>query len=450
MKKIQHLMLVAAAAGCLSASAQMTFKGIYQNNRYDDHADHWYTEFVGYNSTWQKYIFIVENGIYDFTWDGTTLSTPVKNPAVNKEDFYQNGQFIDDDKALWANNFNLMSGNSGAVRQGNLLVTVHSRTGEDVDSTSRFAVRKWDVTTGDLLSGASDFYPEDAMLESAGMAVNPVDGKVYGLFHVTKAQLPDEILNDPDFFTDQDGDATATDAGYCIGTIDLETMAVTLITPGLYYGNFVTFAINKEGRAFALTSGGVAVVPDENGMVYDIDGNRTGAHLYEFDLATGLMIERNIEGTGFPSQARRQCACFSNTDPNIMYWNGYVNSGKGYNDYGVWANLSDKDWKTNGKYDTALYAVDITTGEATRLAKFTNRYTFCTMWVDGEDDPIVEPLRGDVDANGVVDIDDVNALGNIMLEYKTPDDYDGIADVNGDGNVDVDDMNIVINIILEK
>ena len=33
-------------------------------------------------------------------------------------------------------------------------------------------------------------------------------------------------------------------------------MEVTQVTPGLYYGNYITFAINSEGRAFALTSGG--------------------------------------------------------------------------------------------------------------------------------------------------------------------------------------------------
>ncbi len=449
-KLLKTLMLAVVAMGFTAANAQsiepITFKGVYQNNRYDDHADHYYSEYVGWNYTLGKAIFIVENGVYDMTWDGTTLSTPEKNPPVIKSDFYLNGQFIDDEKALWANNFNLMYGNSGAVKQDNLLVTVTSRTGEDVEESERFVVRKWDATTCDLLSNT--YYSSDAVLESAGMAVNPVDGKVYGLFYVTKAQLPDEIVNDPDFFTDEEGDATDTDAGYAIGTIDLETMTVTIITKGLYYGNFVTFAINNEGRAFALTSGGVMGVLDENGFVYDIDGNRSGAQLYEFDLATGLMVERNIFGTGIPSQAHRQSACFSKKNPNKMYWNGYINSGKGYTSTGSWGNLDDRNWKTNGKYDTALYEVDITTGEATRLSLITNRFTFSHMWVDGEDEEH-HGLIGDVDNNGVVDIEDVNAVINIMLEINTPDDYEGESDLNGDGICDVADMNAIINIILQ-
>ena len=92
MKKfLRFSLLVAAVMGCLSVNAQtVKLKGVYENNRYDDHADHWYSEYVGYNSTLQKSIFIVENGIYLMEWDGATLTTPVKEPAVVKSDFYSN------------------------------------------------------------------------------------------------------------------------------------------------------------------------------------------------------------------------------------------------------------------------------------------------------------------------------------------------------------------------
>ena len=55
---------------------------------------------------------------------------------------------------------------------------------------------------------------------------------------------------------------------------------------------------------------------------------------------------------------------------------------------------------------------------------------------------------GDVTGDGNVDIDDVNAVINIILKVKTEDDYPGVANINGDGEVDVDDMNAIINIIL--
>ena len=55
---------------------------------------------------------------------------------------------------------------------------------------------------------------------------------------------------------------------------------------------------------------------------------------------------------------------------------------------------------------------------------------------------------GDVDGSGLVDIDDVNAVINIILDKKLPSDYPGNADVDGSGIVDVDDVNEIINIIL--
>ncbi|MBQ7689701.1 MAG: hypothetical protein IJT30_00675 [Muribaculaceae bacterium] len=60
-----------------------------------------------------------------------------------------------------------------------------------------------------------------------------------------------------------------------------------------------------------------------------------------------------------------------------------------------------------------------------------------------------QSVRGDVNGSGVVDIDDVNAVINVMLHKATPADFPA-ADVNGDGAVDIDDLNVVINVILGK
>ncbi|MBO4871694.1 MAG: leucine-rich repeat protein [Muribaculaceae bacterium] len=57
---------------------------------------------------------------------------------------------------------------------------------------------------------------------------------------------------------------------------------------------------------------------------------------------------------------------------------------------------------------------------------------------------------GDVNGDGKVDVADVNAAINIILELKTPDDYPGTADLTGEGVVDVSDVNLIINIILEN
>ena len=58
-------------------------------------------------------------------------------------------------------------------------------------------------------------------------------------------------------------------------------------------------------------------------------------------------------------------------------------------------------------------------------------------------------IVGDVDGSGIVDIDDVNAIINLILYYDNyKDKYPGVADVDGSGIIDVDDVNAVINIIL--
>jgi hypothetical protein len=400
MKKLNLIALGLAAMTALPINAQnVKINGVGQTNRHDD-GEIMTTQYLGWNMELQKSIFIVENGLYTMTWNGSTLTVPEKEPAVVAEDIKG-----DNDKEIWANNFNMMVGSSGAVYVNGKVVTIFSRDEQSTTDDQIFAVRKWDAKTGNLLS--TEYRPKSDYLESAGMSYNPVDGKVYGLFYLTEEALGPDIINDPEYFSDEDDNdfgREGMDAGYAICTIDLATMKVTPVTKGLYYQNFVTFAINSEGRAFALTSGGSAGYEGDDGRFYNSDNKRVGAQLFEFDLKTGLMLtkpgkltdpvtgetydtEINIfdEGTGYCSQFRRQSACFSKSNPDKMYWNGYYNSGKGINDWGSWSNLSDREWRTNGKYDTALYEVDINTGEATRLSKIGDRWTFSALWVDGDD-----------------------------------------------------------------
>ena len=395
MKKKLFSAFGLAALFCLSAAAQdLKINGVGHNNRYDD-GDQMRSSYLGWNSELQKAVFIVDNGLYTMSWNGSALSTPVKEPPVEASEIKGNNE-----KEIWANNFNMMYANSGALYVDGKLITVMSRDEQSTTDEQLFAVRKWDANTGDLLS--TEFRPKSDCLESAGMAYNPKDGKVYGLFYLTNQKLSEEFTDDPDFFVDEDGESSDEDAGYAICSVDPKTMKITPITKGLYYYNFITFAINSEGRAFALTSGASNAVPGEDGRQRDINNNLVGAQLYEFNLATGLMLTKAVQktdstgesytdyeplvgATGYSSQYRRQSACFDKNNPNKMYWNGYFNSGKGVNNYGSWTSLPDSEWRTNGKYDTSLYEVDITTGMATRLSNIDNRWTFSAMWVDGAD-----------------------------------------------------------------
>ena len=63
---------------------------------------------------------------------------------------------------------------------------------------------------------------------------------------------------------------------------------------------------------------------------------------------------------------------------------------------------------------------------------------------------ILRLQAGDVDGSGIVDVDDVNAIINILLGKTPASDYAGEPDWDGNGIVDVDDVNAIINIILSK
>lgn len=57
-----------------------------------------------------------------------------------------------------------------------------------------------------------------------------------------------------------------------------------------------------------------------------------------------------------------------------------------------------------------------------------------------------EGVYGDVNGDGSVDIDDINAIINISLGLSK--NYIDGADVNGDGSIDIDDINIIINLVI--
>ena len=67
-----------------------------------------------------------------------------------------------------------------------------------------------------------------------------------------------------------------------------------------------------------------------------------------------------------------------------------------------------------------------------------------TNIVDDTDNPAP---RGDLTGDGVVDVDDLNLVINMMVHKAEETEA---ADLNGDGAVDVDDLNIIINIMVHK
>ena len=64
--------------------------------------------------------------------------------------------------------------------------------------------------------------------------------------------------------------------------------------------------------------------------------------------------------------------------------------------------------------------------------------------------PASQLEKGDLNADGTVDVTDVNILINIVLGNAQAGDYDGRALITDDEDIDVSDVNALINIILSK
>lgn len=388
MKKTIFNLLVLGAMICapVTTSAQeLEFRGLKANARYDDGTTS-KSEYLGWDEEAGKGIFKVDQGIWQLKLTADTVTAEV---------------LLDD---------TLMYGNSGSVYVNDTLVTVYSRQSDDDPNEWEFKVRWWKASTATKLR--EETYQQSANLESRGMSYNPVDGKVYGLFYLTGVALPvpEDSIN-----PQEEGDTA--DAGYALGTIDLNTMTITQITPGLYYDNFVTLACSPEGRIFSMTSSGYLVEFDrETGIILtktetDEDGETVRVNKYDF--------------SGVQSQFKRQAACFDYTTGK-MYWNGFVNNGMGYNDWGSYGPLSDKEWRTNGKYDTALYEVDINTGLATRLSGIQNRLSLSCMWMPGRDASEATGIKENKLSmgNGIVNVYSQNGMlvfsGNKADMHLTP------------------------------
>lgn len=454
----RKLLFAVSSLLAMAVTAQsVQFMGVRERMRYDDGEDAKST-YLGWNYETGKAEFKTDYGMWSMTLNGESITT---------------NQEIDN---------NVMYGNSGGFRINNILYTVFSHEKPDGDAGEmEFIVRKWDTTNGKLIS--SQTYPKSANLESRGMCYNPIDKKVYGLFYLTDIPLDINELDPEDI---QEG--YTTDAGYALCTIDIETMALTQITPGIYYENFVTLACSPQGKLFSMTAGGT---------------------MCEFDAQTGLIRTKTVvidgeeeqvnfyETSGVKSQFKRQAACFD-MKTGKMYWNGYVNNGMGYNDWGSYGPLSDKEWRTNGKYDTALYEVDTNTGKATQIALIPNRMTFSCLWIPSDNDIVIptdtkvtldlDAFNMNLDTKMLIqatvepqeaakagytwsstdeEIATVDALGRItalkpgkVTIVATANDGSGAtgkceitvimpSDVTGDGIIDIDDINSVINTILE-
>ena len=110
-------------------------------------------------------------------------------------------------------------------------------------------------------------------------------------------------------------------------------------------------------------------------------------------------------------------------------------------------NANDYIWFREGPELKPYYRVEaLQPGQATITFRYDNYdYPYAECHVT-----VTQPrLAGDVNGDGVVDVDDLNIVINIMLRNATLQAWPA-ADLDSNGVVDVDDLNRIINIMIHK
>ena len=184
---------------------------------------------------------------------------------------------------------------------------------------------------------------------------------------------------------------------------------------------------NCDGASVSSSGDGVLNInTNSNSMgFYFCSGNSTSDHRVTFQDCTINIAEGGcISGDQWDENLT-----IDNT--NLHLSNGYISTG----------------------YDLQLVNCHISKPEG----GYVDRGSVCTAnsgtYFTGEIEilagtPVNPGITGDVNGDGKVDVEDVNAVINIILELKSASDYSGEPDVTGDHKVDVEDVNAIINIIL--
>ena len=196
-----------------------------------------------------------------------------------------------------------------------------------------------------------------------------------------------------------------------------------------------------------LFSGDVAWdVSGEDGDLQATDGDGTFYYMMGSDVnQTGTMTSAKIHISGDDPKLSLAYAVMQNNTNTLavkVLCDGKTNT-LGTNT--CTGSTGDYVWKTV-EYDLSAYAGKVIQIEFTGTVVSHAAVLMDNIQITSTPNGIV----GDVDGDGKVDISDVNAAINIILEMKTQDDYSGNADLNGDGKVDVSDVNAIINIILAQ
>ena len=296
------------------------------------------------------------------------------------------------------------------------------------------------------------------------------------------------ILNDGLAITQPVGTTFSPGVGFLNNNSEVVNEWVTISQPFTEYPIEVAGIPVTSRNADAITgegiSGTVTYSPDNNVLTLtDATLTYAGTGINVGSTLPGLKIKLNGTNTIKVTKNNQTAVYFQNCDGAVVEGGSlnidcnsmafYLRSGSGTGDHRMTIKDCDIDVTnggcisgdenltiansmihlTNGYISTG-YDLKLVGCEINRpVGGHVSRGSVCAQ---GSDDYftgqiVIMPttgLRGDVNGDSKVDVEDVNAVINIILELKLASDYSGEPDVTGDNKVDVEDVNAIINIIL--
>ena len=234
-------------------------------------------------------------------------------------------------------------GNQGAIYVDGYYYTFYGREKQSEDDPYNFdtdmnnteeevVVRKWDASNWTMLE--EKIYTPNSNLNFCDLTYDANDDKVYCIYSDISGTGEDALQD------------------YYFGSLDLATMTVTRISKRALSTEFRALAAHPNGKIYAI---GYASTP------YD-------GKLCTFDKKTGEFTDVGDVGHGI-QRTMQSAVCDWRTGK--MYWVGPMNDGKDHS-------------REGNRYGTALYEVNVETGESTLLSRLPYKENVVGLYVVGD------------------------------------------------------------------
>ncbi len=159
-------------------------------------------------------------------------------------------------------------------------------------------------------------------------------------------------------------------------------------------------------------------------------------HDYQYDMTVYATLQ--LDGVPVAASDEYEIAAFCGDECRGVATVETLADGTSYYYLRVRSNASEGETITFKCYNAT----------AQKEISISNTFDFASQAIKGyPSEPVLfkNPLRGDVNGDDKVDIDDLILTVNLVMAMQ----YNGLSDLNDDGKVDIDDIIAMVNIIMQ-